>query len=253
MPALQCERDRVMPESITTTAPPLPGPAVIRQRWRDAVLLHWSVDAALVAPFLPAGTAPDEFGPGRTYVGLIPFRLEDSAFGGLPPVPWLGTFLETNVRLYAVDERGRRGVVFLTLEAQHLLPVLAARAGLGLPYRWARMRSRRRGDRLGYGSERLTGDRPRTRIEVRLGTEPVAEDPLTDFLTARWAMFVERGGRTRYWRNEHEPWSLFRASLAHLDDELLAASGFPRLAERPPDSVLWSPGVTTAFALPARP
>jgi uncharacterized protein YqjF (DUF2071 family) len=168
-------------------------------------------------------------------------------------VPWLGTFLETNVRLYAVDDRGRRAVVFRTLEAQHLLPVLAAQIGLGLPYRWARMRSRHRGDRLGYGSERLSDGHPRTRIEVRLGREPVSEDPLADFLTARWAMFVDRGGRTRYWRNEHEAWPLFRATLERLDDELLAASGFPHLAGRAPDSVLWSPGVATAFALPVRP
>jgi uncharacterized protein YqjF (DUF2071 family) len=240
-------------EPITAVAPPLPGPPIIRQRWRDAVLLHWRVASAHVAPLLPPGTRPDEFRPGETYVGLIPFRLEASAFGPLPPVPWLGTFLETNVRLYAVDERGRRAVVFLTLEAQHLLPVLFARAALGLPYRWARMRTRRRGDVLAFASERLTGDRPRTRIAVRLSGEPVTADPLADFLSARWAMFVERGGRTHHWRNTHEPWSLFRAELERLDDELLAASGFPDLAGRPPDSVLWSPGVTTAFTLPDRP
>lgn len=240
-------------DPIMAAAPQLPGRPVIRQRWRDALFLHWRVEPRLVAPYLPPGTRPDEFGPGETYVGLIPFRLEGSAFGPLPPVPWLGTFLETNVRLYAVDERGRRGVVFRTLEAQHLLPVLAARAGLALPYRWARMRSRRTGDRLAYGSERLTGDRPRTRITVRLGREPVSGDALADFLTARWAMFTDRRGRTRYWRNVHEPWPLYRAELERLDDELLAATGFPRLAARPPDSVLWSPGVTTAFALPDRP
>ncbi len=239
-------------EPVTALAPPLPGAPVIRQRWRDAVFLHWRVPSATVAPWLPEGTRPDEPAPGSTYVGLIPFRLEASAFGPLPPVPWLGTFLETNVRLYAVDERGRRAVVFRTLEAQHLLPVLAAQIALGLPYRWARMRSRRQGDVLRYASERLTGDRPRTRIAVRLGAEPVSGDPLADFLTARWAMFVQRGSRTRYWRNEHEAWPLFRATLEELDDELLAATGFPGLATRPPDSVLWSPGVRTAFALPDR-
>jgi uncharacterized protein YqjF (DUF2071 family) len=240
-------------EPVSVVAPPLPGRPWIRQRWRDAVLVHWRVAPAQVTPFLPPGVRPDEFRPGETYVGLIPFRLEASALGPLPPVPWLGTFLETNVRLYGVDDRGRRGVVFLTLEAQHLLPVLVAQAAIGLPYRWARMRSRRRGDLLAYASERLTDGRPRTRIEVRLGREPVAGDPLADFLSARWAMWVERGGRSGYWRNTHEPWQLFRAELQRLDDELLAASGFPGLAARPPDSVVWSPGVTTAFALPERP
>jgi uncharacterized protein YqjF (DUF2071 family) len=243
----------VSAEPVSIVAPPLPGPPVIRQRWRDAVFLHWSVEPSLVAPLLPGGTRPDEFRPGETYVGLIPFRLEGSAFGRrLPPVPWLGTFLETNVRLYARDDAGRRGVVFRTLEAQHLLPVLAARSGLGLPYRWARMRSRRRDDRLAYASERLGAGGPRTRIEVRLGRDPVTGDPLAEFLTAEWGMHVQRGRRTRYWRNAHEPWPLFHAEVERLDDELLAASGFPQLAERSPDSVLWSPGVSTAFALPER-
>ncbi|MCU1474337.1 DUF2071 domain-containing protein [Amnibacterium sp.] len=238
------------PEPISAAAPPLPGPAIIRQRWRDAVFLHWRVDPVLVAPLLPPGTVPDEF-DGGTWVGLIPFRLEASQFFAAPPVPWLGTFLETNVRLYAVDGDGRRGVVFRTLEAQHLLPVLTAQVALGLPYRWARMRSRRIGDGIAYASERLTGPtRPRTRIRVRLGGEAVTDDPLADFLTARWAMHVARGGRTAYWRNSHEPWPLVTAELRELQDELVADSGFPGLADRAPDSVLFSPGVTTGFSAP---
>jgi uncharacterized protein YqjF (DUF2071 family) len=240
----------VTPEPISASAPPLPGPGIIRQRWRDAVFLHWRVDAAAVTPLLPPGTRPDEH-DGGTWVGLIPFRLEASQLFSAPPVPWLGTFLETNVRLYAVDEQGRRGVVFRTLEAQHLLPVLTAQVALGLPYRWARMRSRRMGDELGYASERMIGaSRPRTRIRVRVLDEPVSADPLADFLTARWAMHVGRGSRTFYWRNEHEPWPLVRAELLELQDELLADSAFPGLAERPPDSVLFSTGVTTAFSAP---
>ncbi|HEY0373371.1 MAG TPA: DUF2071 domain-containing protein [Amnibacterium sp.] len=238
------------PEPISASAPPLPGPAIIRQRWRDAVFLHWRVDPAEVASLLPPGTRPDEF-DGGTWVGLIPFRLEASQFLAGPPVPWLGTFLETNVRLYAVDGDGRRGVVFRTLEAQHLLPVLAAQVGLGLPYRWASMRSRWLGDELAYASQRLTGpSRPRTRVHVRILDEPVTADPLADFLTARWAMHVGRGSRTVYWRNEHEPWPLVRAELLELRDELVADSGFPGLAGRPPDSVLFSSGVTTAFSAP---
>jgi hypothetical protein len=238
------------PEPISAAAPPLPGPAVIRQRWRNAIFLHWRVDPALVAPLLPPGTVPDEF-DGGTWVGLIPFRLEASQFFAAPPVPWLGTFLETNVRLYAVDAEGRRGVVFRTLEAQHLLPVLTAQVALGLPYRWARMRSRRMGDELAYASERLTGPtRPRTRIRARIGSDAVTDDPLADFLTARWAMHVARGGRTTYWRNTHEPWPLVAAELLELQDELVADAGFPGLADRAPDSVLFSPGVTTGFSAP---
>ena len=58
---------------------------------------------------------------------------------GGPAVPWAGTFLETNVRLYSVDAAGRRGVVFLSLDADRAVAVAAARGGFGLPYRWSRM------------------------------------------------------------------------------------------------------------------
>ena len=253
------------------SAPPLPSPPVIGQRWRDAVFLHWRVDPADVARWLPPGTGPDLDEDGATWVGLIPFRLEATRFTpalllhpriarhvgpgwgrALPPVPRLGTFLETNVRLYSIDSKGRQAVVFRSLDAQHLAPVLAARAALHLPYRWARMRSRRDGDRLSYASERLEGaTRPRTRIRVRIDDARITDDATADFLTARWAMHVGHHDRTRYWRNEHAPWPLYRAQLLGLDDELLADAGFPQLATRAPDSVLFSPGVTTWFSGPS--
>ena len=50
--------------------------------------------------------------------------------------------------------------------------------------------------------------------------------------------------------NEHEPWPLRRATLVSLDDELVAAGGLPGVASRPPDSVLYSPGVHARFAMP---
>ncbi|MGT2426823.1 YqjF family protein [Amnibacterium kyonggiense] len=238
-------------EPVSAAAAPLPGRAVISQRWTDAVFLHWRVDPAEVAGWLPRGTRPDTTEDGAAWVGLIPFRLERTAFPPLPIVPWLGTFLETNVRLYAVDDRGRRSVVFRSLDAAHLLPVLAARVGLGLPYRWARMRGERCDDVLRYASERLEGAvRPRTRIAVRQLPGRVEGDALADFLTARWAMHVGRRHGTRYWRNEHGPWPLHRGELLDLDDELLAAAGFPGLADRAPDSILASPGVTTRFSAP---
>ena len=85
----------------------------------------------VVAPFLPAGVVPDVF-DGQTYVGLVPFAMEDIGLLGSPAVPYFGTFLETNVRLYGVDQLGRRGVVFCSLEAARLLTVAFTRVTTGL-------------------------------------------------------------------------------------------------------------------------
>jgi uncharacterized protein YqjF (DUF2071 family) len=204
------------------------------------------VPAAEVAPFLPAGLVPDEF-DGSSWVGLIPFVLDRATIWGSPPVPYFGNFVEVNVRLYAVDARGRRGVVFVSLEASRLAAVLAARAVFALPYIWSRTRLAVVDGEYRYSSRRHFAGAARTEIVVRRGVEPVTGDPLADFLTARWALFTRARGRTVYLRNHHEPWELFDAELVRLDDSLLEAGGFPGLADRAPDSVLFSPGVTTRF------
>lgn len=239
-------------------APPLPGRAIIKQRWSDLVFLHWRVPPAAVAHMLPQGTRPDVDANGDAWVGLIPFVLSRSQFfPPLPAIPYLGTFVECNVRLYSVDEAGNRGVVFRSLDAQRLIPVLTARALFGLPYRWARMSVARTGSpdsrRLEFRSRRLEGalPRPSTHIVARPGGTPV-DTELSRFLTARWGFHERVRGHTIWARNHHAPWQVFDATLDTLDDQLLAVAGFEDLVKRPPDSVLYSPGVVTVFARPGR-
>ena len=234
-------------EPISKTAPILPGRPVLQQIWADVTFLHWRVDASLVAPLLPHGIVPDVF-DGSSWVGLIPFRMIDSAFLGGPPIPYLGTFTEVNVRLYGVDKFGQRGVVFASLDASRLAPVVAARTIFGLPYFWASARFEIDGQDYRYESRRIGGSRPSTRIVSRASALPVVNDALADFLTARWRLFVGRGGQTVVQSNRHEAWPLLRAELLELDDGLLAAAGLPGIADRAPDSVLFSPGVLTRFS-----
>ena len=231
---------------ISTIAPPLAGRAVASQRWSHLVFLHWRVDAALVAPLLPDGLVPDEY-DGSSWVGLIPFVLDRATILGSPPIPYFGNFVEVNVRLYAVDARGHRGVVFVSLEAGRLAAVLAARTLFALPYLWSRTRLRVDSGRYRYTSTRHRNHGLRTDIVVRPESSLVLNDPLADFLTARWALFTRIRGRTLHLRNHHEPWPIYRAALLSLDDTLLDAAGFAGLAGRAPDSVLYSPGVTTWF------
>lgn len=234
-------------EPVTPAAPRPAGRTVFTQRWLRATFLHWAVEPDRVAPYLPPGVRPDVL-DGVTYVGLIPFWMQGIGILGGPPIPWAGSFCETNVRLYSVDDTGRRGVVFVSLDASRLAPVLVARAA-GLPYLWSHMRYHRRGDRAVYTCRRRwPGPRgAASRIEVTVG-ERIAGGPLEHFLTARWGLHMAlRGADTLYWPNEHPPWPLRSATLERLDDDLLAAAGFADLADRAPDSVLFSPGVDVRF------
>ena len=244
---------------IDPVGPPLPGRPIMNQWWRDLCFLHWRVDPSLVEPHLPRGTRPDTTDDGSAWVGLIPFRMVDAGLGGRRPVPYLGTFLELNVRTYAVDDEGRRGVVFCSLEAERAAVVAGARVVFGTAYMLARMdvtRSRLDDrERLTWRSRRsrVHGDaRPTSRIVVDTG--PVVDTPSDEdlFLTARFGLHTSVLGRTLWVPNSHDAWPLHRATLVDLDDELLAAAGFPGVAGRRPDSVLYSPGVRTVFGAPQR-
>ncbi|WP_241005389.1 YqjF family protein [Nocardioides sp. zg-1228] len=241
--------DEACVEPVSPEAPALAGTVMMSQQWRDLTFLHWALDPADVARRMPPGVRPDTF-RGRTYVGLVPFRLVDAGAGRGPAVPWLGTFLETNVRLYSVDRTGRRGVVFLALAAERAAVVLGARSALGLPYRWARMRHHRDGDVHTYDARlRGAGARPASHVVVRAGAQRAPTD-LDHFLTARWGLHTRWWGRTLHVPNRHEPWPLHDAEVLALDDELMASLGLPGLASRPPDHVAFSPGVHADFALP---
>ena len=238
-----------MLQPLTETPPLAVAHPVFRQTWGDLTMLHWPVDPALVAPFLPTGTRPDVL-DGVTWVGLIPFVMSRVSVLGTPPLPWLSHFAETNVRLYATDDQGRRGVVFRSLEAARLLPVLVAQAAYALPYRWARMRVRHGVDTVAYETQRRwPGPRGAGgRIVVRPGG-PVVHDPLSLFLTARWGLFSRLpGGRTAWAPVAHDPWPLHRAELLELSDDLVRTAGLP--APQGPPHVLWTPGVDVRFGRP---
>src|SRR3954454_23454948 len=180
---------------------------MMTQSWRDLTFLHWAVDPVRVEHLMPPGVRPDVL-DDVTYVGLIPFRMVGAGLARGPAVPWFGSFLETNVRLYSVDDTGRRGVVFLSLDTDRAGVVVGARAAFGLPYRWARMRYRRSGDVHGYDA-RLRGPwtqtraRTRSHVVVRAGARRVSTE-LDDFVSARWGLHVRWWGRRLYVPNRHE-------------------------------------------------
>lgn len=237
-------------EPITPTATrPVRRPVLV-QSWHDLAFLHWPVDPSVVAGLLPPGTRPDTV-DGVTYVGLIGFRMVGVGMFAGPGIPYLGTFCETNVRLYSVDDAGRRAVVFRSLDAARLVPVLVALASLRLPYRWSWMRLDRSGDTLTYRCRRRwPGPRgAASRMSVRVGAPITEPTPLEHFLTARWGLHERVYGRTRYLPNDHPRWPLHRAELLDLDDGLLVAAGLPA-PDGPPVSVLYSPGVPVRFGAP---
>lgn len=230
------------------TPPPLPRPVTFDQRWRDLTFIHWPVRPESVAGWYPRGTRPDVFADGMTYVGLVPFAMGSTKVGSALPLPYFGSFLETNVRLYSVDDAGRHGVVFLSLETARLAVVPVTRLGLGFPYTWARMRMTRSGDLFSYQSVRRWPRRgARSLVTVAVG-DIVEPTPLEVWLTARWGAHTRKAGRTWWVPNEHDPWPLRAARIVELSDELLDAAGVRPAGEHL--RAVYSPGVRTRFGRP---
>ena len=238
-----------LPDTFVVHPRPLPGRALFAQDWRDVAFIHWRVDPAVVAPFMPAGTRPDTF-DGDSFVALVPFEMRSAALLGTPGVPYFGDFLETNVRLYSVDAAGRHGVVFASAETSRLLIALIARATVGVRYTWARQRSTVSGSHRRWTTLRRWPQRGlRSDVSIEVG-QPIAEvDDLTLFLTARWGLHTRIGGRTWWMPNHHEPWTLHHATLTSINDGLVAGAGLT-VGGSPDVPTMFSPGVHTVFGSP---
>jgi len=198
----------------------------MRQVWRNLTFLHWRYDPATIASRLPRGLTLDTF-DGGAWVGLVPFVLAGVQLRGLPALPWISEFPETNVRTYVRGADGERGVWFFTLEADRLAAVMAARVWYHLPYRWASMRVERQGSEIEYHSQRsrLFGQGS-TAIGIKIGSIMEAT-ALDHFLTARFRLYTAVRGRIAYAQIEHPPWPLRHAAVTSLSENLIQNSGVP--------------------------
>ncbi|MEU9182853.1 DUF2071 domain-containing protein [Streptomyces sp. NPDC048550] len=242
----------MQPPPVTPDAPVRIHSPLLTQQWLDLAFIHWAVDPGVVAPLLPSGTVPDTH-DGVSYVGLVAFRMHRVGWLRLRGVPYFGSFPETNVRLYSVDAHGRRGVVFRSMDASRLLPVVMGRVGFRLPYLWSRMSVRTDGDTVHYASSRRwPGPRgAHSRITVARGERIEEPTELEHFLTARWGMHNAFFGGAAYLPNDHPRWPLYRAELLACEENLLASAGLPTPREAPV-SVLYSPGVAVRLGRPSR-
>ncbi len=238
------------PVSFQVIAPRLPRPVLFDQFWADLTFVHWPVQPQRVAHLFPPGTRPDVFDDGLTYVALVPFVMRHTALGTSLRLPYVGRFAETNIRLYSIDDAGRHGVLFRSLETTRLAVVGFTRVALGVPYMWAKMRVTRHGDEISYLSVRRWPQRGlRSTLKVRIG-DKVTPTSLEVWLTARWGAHTRKAGRTWWMPNEHGPWPLYEAEILELDDDLLAAGEVVAAGE--PLRGLFSPGVHARFGRPSR-
>ena len=201
----------------------------MRHRWSCLTFLHWPYDPADVQRLLPPGLEVETY-DGLAWVALVPFHMTVRV-PRLPAVPWASYFPETNVRTYVRGPDGVTGVWFFSLDAARLGAVAVARATLGLPYCWSRMRLGRRGDVIRYLTvRRFPGAPANSEVEVEAGEPVDTPSDFENYLTARFRLWTPALTRAQAY---HEPWRLQRARVRHLDDTLVTAAGLPKPVTTP--------------------
>lgn len=243
----------INPEPISPDPPPFDRRAVLRQRWDELAYFHWPYPVDEVQRLLPPGLRVDTF-DGSAWVGLIPFHMRRVQIGPTPPVPYLGDFVEINVRTYVVDVLGRRLVWFFSLDVPRTAIVGVARSAFALPYCFGPSSHERNGSTHIYTTRRAwprSGDgshhRPMCRLEFDVG-EPLADGEVGEleyFLTARWGLVTARssgkGDRLLHGAVDHPRWPLHRINQHSISQTLVEAAGLATPHGEP--HAMYSPGV----------
>jgi uncharacterized protein YqjF (DUF2071 family) len=213
--------------------------------WVRALFIHYEVDPASLAPFVPFEI---DVCDGRAYVSLVAFYLRNlrPRLGGAVaaclsrPVANHG-FL--NVRTY-VKHRGESGIYFLAEWLPNALSVFIGPRTFGLPYRYGRLDYKHdhesgdvsgavvgsavrtdadtSGDTVGSAQRTL---RYRATVDPAACFEPCEGGTLTEFLLERYSAFTERHGVRRRFRVWHEPWPRTPVEAVVEEASLIALTG----------------------------
>jgi uncharacterized protein len=227
--------------------PPPEGHWLIAQTLNDQLFAHWPVSADPLRALLPDGLELDLF-EGAAWVGISPFTVTGLRVRGLPPFPFLSSFLEVNTRTY-VTGKGKPGIWFLSLDASSELVVEIARRAYQLPFHRAEITAEWREDWLSFESRRREPRRGAFRARYRPFGDPSepGSRSLAHFLTERYRVYTTDSGRLRQAEIHHAPWQLQPAE-AVIEHNTVSPAGVELFGEEPVlhfsaqrDILIWPP------------
>jgi uncharacterized protein YqjF (DUF2071 family) len=210
---------------------------LLHQNWHHLLFLHWEVPAAALQALLPPRLTLDTY-EGKAYIGLVPFTLTGVRPILTPPLPWISSFHEINVRTYVHLDGRDPGVWFFSLDASSMIAVAAARAAYHLSYFEADMNFR-----AGEGAlPEIAFDSRRTDARGTLPAnahlryrpvegpvQPAAPGTIEHFLIERYILYAQDADRQLYRaRVHHQPYPVQKAEVLALDETLIWAAGVKR-------------------------
>jgi hypothetical protein len=224
------------------TNPEPEGSVLLRQDWHHLLFLHWAVPPQVLQPLVAPELTIDTF-DGNAYVGLVPFTLSGVRPVLTPPLPWISSFHEINVRTYVHLNGSDPGVWFFSLDASSAIAVAAARAAYHLPYFHATMEFLVSSDSppvIDFESRRddPNGATPAT---ARIRYAPMdgivrkaAPGSLEHFLIERYILYTtDAEHHLCRARVHHQPYPIQRADILDCDETMIWAAGIKRPESSP--------------------
>jgi uncharacterized protein YqjF (DUF2071 family) len=181
------------------------------QTWNEHAFLHWSFEPSQLRRLLP-GSVELETYDGTAWLGVTAFLLTGLRLRGLPPLPGISSFPEVSVRTY-VTRDAKPGLWYFALDAGSTLAVEAAKRVYRLPYSRSQMRYVRDANRVYLESARA-GSAFSAVYSGHGETFTSAPGSLEAFLTERYCIYTEDGGRVYRAEIHHPRWRLQRGSAA---------------------------------------
>jgi len=183
-------------------------PWIMTQEWHDVLFLHWPVTPELVREHIPAELELDLYND-MAWIGLVFFRVKGNRPRFIPPVPGMSSYLELNIRTY-VTYKGRAGVHFFNLDANHPLIVKMTTLRDFLPYRFAEISLKRRKNTFILHSRHTHAEEfPETFVtSFEPIPEPIYRGYFERWLTERYHMWTKPENQLFRIDITHSPWEL---------------------------------------------
>jgi uncharacterized protein len=208
--------------------------------WNNLLMLNYAVDAAMLEPFVPAGTELDAFA-GKIYLSLVGFEFNRTRVLGLA-VPFHQNFEEVNLRFY-VRRSSKRGVVFIRELVPKYAVAAVARILFKENYSCVPMSHRIESGKAEY-AWKLGSERCVMSIETEGESFVSPDGSLSQFITEHyWGYTKQQGGCLEY-EVQHPPWLVWNAKRASFSGNAdgLYGAGIGQVLRREPDSAFLAKG-----------
>jgi uncharacterized protein YqjF (DUF2071 family) len=204
------------------------------QEWNNVLFLHWKVPVEILRDLVPSKFQLDQF-EGNCYVSLVAFTMEKIRPRGLPAVGFVSKFGEVNLRTY-IDNDNKKGVYFLSMEAEKFISGFIAKSVSGLPYKKSMIKQ---GDNSYQSTNTQKGFHLNAAFDIKETLTHKSE--LDKWLTERYCLYFDY--RNRFYRYDvhHKEWEIKKVELKQLS--LSYTVGHLRLTEKDPWLAHYSPGV----------